>query len=197
MIVISEDIALEALGSKIIRTVCDYNGDIIPTGKRGHGYVRSRIPEIRRSAQQLRFLLMLDGDVLGGLTPDQLLADWFQVDIPANICAYFAVQEAENWILADRHGVAEFFGIALNATPVPNDALENAKETFARTAARSRYKDIRLDMVPRDGMRAPVGPGYNLQLTSFVENYWDPERARINSVSLNHMLENVCDCINS
>jgi hypothetical protein len=51
-------------------------------------------------------------------------------------------------------------------------------------ARASRKRTIRMNLVPKPGSTAKVGPAYNKHLCEFVQNQWDPLLARSSSPSL-------------
>jgi len=55
-------------------------------------------------------------------------------------------------------------------------------------ARRSRCKDIRDDMVPREGNGRVVGPAYPSRLREYVETSWRPREAAQRSDSLRRAL---------
>jgi hypothetical protein len=52
---------------------------------------------------------------------------------------------------------------------------------------KSRKRELKEDIIPIDN-NARIGPNYNGQLMKFVSEYWNIERACLNSKSLNRTL---------
>ncbi len=79
--------------------------------------------------------------------------------------------------MADAEALADYLGVARRAIPDNPEMLENAKADMTKLAAKSRRRDIRLDMVPREGSGRMVGLAYASRLIEFTENLWRPEQA--------------------
>jgi hypothetical protein len=95
-----------------------------------------------------------------------------------------AVREVEAWLLADHDAVRLFFGRgAAGRLPDPTDAIADPKQ-FLLELARLAPRDIRDDLRPAPGALSAQGLGYNVRLTQFVRENWDPRRAARRSLSL-------------
>ena len=184
MILFSEDQLLEAAIRKIISVknpAITISGTM---GNRGYDFFAQRLPEIRRSAQGVRFIIVLDGDRLGDDCPGETIQSWFGDPPNPNVCVRFACQEVENWFLADRTNIASFLKINVATIPAVSDATADAKELVLRLAGRSRDRTILSDFLPQRGQTSPIGPGYIPRWWEFAHNHWDIQAASENSASL-------------
>lgn len=185
MILFSEDRLLEIAIRKIISVK---NPAIAITGlmgNRGYDFFSHRLPEIRRSAQGVRFIIALDGDRLGDRCPGVEIQSWFGNPPNPNICVRFACREVENWFLADKDNIANFLRISAAAIPTVDDSTPDAKELLVRLAGRSRDRAIQSEFLPQRGQTATIGPGYVSRLLEFAQIHWDIDAASENSDSLN------------
>lgn len=96
----------------------------------------------------------------------------------------FAVNELESWLMADREAIAAFLGISPTKIPRNPDSEIDPKRklvNLARTSHKTKVQDL---IVPSKGHGGPVGPGYRLSMTEFVNKHWSPKRASRISPSL-------------
>jgi hypothetical protein len=193
MILFCEDVALEEIAKRLLRELNPTVQIHSVMQKRGSSYLQKSIPKIIRSSQALRFLVMLDGDVVEGRCIGEVITEWFQAEKPHNITVRFANLEAENWLLADKQGMAEYLRISPDRIPLIRDDYANAKEFLVRLAMRSPSRELRNDMVPKTDHSSVVGPAYNFRLREFINDFWNIERARENNSSL----ERACNEITS
>lgn len=94
-----------------------------------------------------------------------------------------AVRMLESWLLADRRALADFLGVPLAAIPKDPDDELHAKRKLIELAKRSSKRTIREAMLPGDS-GALVGPEYVTTMCQFITAYWQSERARKLSASL-------------
>lgn len=184
MILFVEDVLLEEIGRRILRELNPNAHVDAVMGKQGFDHFTKRVPEIRRSARGIKFLILLDADCLKESCPANFIFDYFEAIKPANVYVRFAVLEAENWLVADRAGLADFLRVPLNRISNSNDELQNAKEHIVHVARNSRSRDIKLDIAPARNHSSTVGPAYNARLSEFVRDHWNLDEARQNSDSL-------------
>lgn len=106
-----------------------------------------------------------------------------------------AVREVEAWLLADRKGIAEFFGIPRQVSRIPYDVdtIPDPKSFLISLARRSRLRDILNDIVPLPGSRSIMGRGYNGRLIHFVRSRWNIAAASENSPSLQKAVTRIND----
>jgi hypothetical protein len=94
----------------------------------------------------------------------------------------------EAWLLADRDGFAEYFGVATNLLSRDPESLPHAKREVLRLCARSRSRAIRQDMVASDG---DTGPLYVSRINDFASSRWDVGAAADVSQSLHRTVDRV------
>jgi hypothetical protein len=106
-----------------------------------------------------------------------------------NLLFRVAVQEVEAWLLADRSAFATFLGISRDLIPDNAEQVDNPKEFVVSLARRSRKRDVRESLVPREGSTARVGRDYNGRLVSFVNADWQAVEAQKRSPSLKRTMD--------
>jgi len=157
-------------------------------GPSGHAIntqgVTKLVANLRRYVEQARYvqpvLCIADTD---HHCPVELVNRWMPQGSPEGFLLRLAVSEAECWVLADREGVAEFFGVALARVPTSPEAEIDAKKAVLRLARRSSKRQLRQEMVSQLDMERQ-GSGYSFHLTDFVSSRWQPARAVDRSNSL-------------
>ena len=107
-----------------------------------------------------------------------------------------AVREIESWLIADRRSFARYFSISLARVTSHPESIPQPKEYVVNLARRSRSRVIRDDLVPREGSRARVGPGYAGQIIRFASTAWSPQEASRNSDSLRRCLDRLSEIQN-
>jgi len=176
----------------MVRRLLQYVGLSCGTvyGKEGKGALLKRLPNYNRAARFAPWLVVVDLDrdaecappFLRSALPDPAIGMRFRV----------AVRAVEAWIMADAEQLATFLGIRAADIPSNPDAEPDPKNTLVNLARRSRKRVIRDDMVPREGSRGRVGPGYAGRLIEFVmaaQQSWRPEVAVQRSDSLYRCVE--------
>lgn len=147
-----------------------------------------RIPEFNRSGEHLNWLVLRDLDhdapcpaeLVPRLLAGQPLARRMAIRVP--------VRAVESWLLADRESFAQEFAVARTHLPVDPDALDDPKQRLIDICRRSRRRDVRTGMVPREGSGRRVGPEYPTRIVAFARLAWLPERAAEASGSLRRSL---------
>jgi len=195
MILFSEDRLLEQAARRIVAVSAPAASISTVMGNRGYDYFRSSLPSIRRSLNGVKFLVFLDGDMLGGRCPVEQIQDWFGDDPSQNLCLRFAIHEVETWLLCDKQNLAAFLAISPNIIPQIDDTKLNTKEILLNCARRSRDRSLRDDLLPANGHTSAIGPAYNLRLTEFIVKHWDIEAARQESSSLDRACKAVAGFI--
>ncbi|MBN2380503.1 DUF4276 family protein [candidate division WOR-3 bacterium] len=147
----------------------------------GRSQIKKRIGSYNQAAKVVPFLVLVDLDQ--DECPPVLIDDWLPKKHP-QLFLRVAVRQVEAWLPADREAIADFLSVGLNRIPVkPETEIEKSPEHIMKIARKSRKKIIRKSIPPL-GDTAKRGPDYNGQLSRFVMEQWDPERARKNSPSL-------------
>lgn len=155
--------------------------------KGGVGYLRSSFSKFCQMANRDYVLLLADLD--RGQCAPSLIAGWLGGHAaPEKLLFRVPVREIEAWLLADRVGIANLFEVSEASLPPNPDDLLDPKQTLLH-AARRATRGIRSDLLRTRGTVSSQGLGYNRVLTRFVEDGWNPDRARLNSPSLDRTLE--------
>jgi hypothetical protein len=188
MIAAVEDVLSEAIVRRVVATI---RPDVTLTavmGRKGHGYIRSRIRELNKTARAIPVLVLVDLD-RPEPCPADLIESWLPSPRAPGLLFRAAVMEAESWVMADRAAFARFLSVPLSLVPEHPDKILQPKERLIALAKRSRNKDLRNDLVPSAGDTRVVGPAYNARLTAFVAGMWSAEAAAVVSPSLRRMVE--------
>lgn len=184
-----EGLTDEALVSRILDHVGARPSSVY--GRRGKQHLRQRISAYNSAAIHSPWFVLVDLDTEKDCAA-ALKASWLP-SVSPNMCFRVAVRAAEAWLIADRKRIAAFLGVPISRVPDDPDSLSNPKDVLVRLAARSRRRDIRDDMVPRDGSGRQVGPAFTSRLIEFIgkENGWRPEAACANSDSLKRSVDRI------
>jgi len=103
------------------------------------------------------------------------------------------VREIESWLLGDRERFSQFIGVDAAAIPSEPEILDDPKGKVIQLAKRSRKRNIRKDMAPRQGSGAKEGPAYASCLAEFADNHWRPDVASLSCDSLKRCLDRMRD----
>jgi hypothetical protein len=147
----------------------------------GFGKMKKHIAAYNLAAQHGHYFVLADLDT-AECAPG-LINQWLPHERSPQLTFRVAVHEIESWLLADRESFASFFSVNQALLPLSPDTLGDPKQTVLNLARRSRKRQIREAMLPIDEY-ARIGPGYNMEFCNFIQNYWDVERARQVSPSL-------------
>lgn len=107
------------------------------------------------------------------------------------VCLRIAVREMEAWLLGDRPGAAEFFGLRARSLPEAPDELADPKQQLVDLCRASRRRSIREGIAPRAGAGRSVGPEYVALVNEYCQSSWSPSRARKTSPSLERALSRI------
>ncbi|MDR2219000.1 MAG: DUF4276 family protein [Methylobacillus sp.] len=180
MFVIGEDGLCCALGEKLATEIagCTLAQPVINTN--GVTSLKKSISRYLDTTHVCPVLCLADTD---GKCAVRLLRSWLPKHASSSFILRFAVTESESWLLADREGLADFFGLSQSLLPRRPDDLADAKRELLDLARRSKKRLIRQEVVSSKDLRKP-GEGYNIHLCDFVTRHWQPLRAITNSPSL-------------
>ena len=92
----------------------------------------------------------------------------------------------ESWILADRHGIAEFCNRSAASVEPPTS---HHKLYLLRLMKEAKLKDA----VEEKGRELDFGPAYELHLQRLMTHHWSIERAAAESDSLRRALKRLTD----
>lgn len=157
---------------------------------RGNGYIRKNILAFNNASKGIPFIVLTDLDQYR--CPFELINDWMRCSINKNLIFRVAVREVESWLLANREGVAELFGVPIKMIPQNPDLIADPKKILINIAKKSKKKDVKCDIVPV-GKNAAIGPAYNSRLSCFVDVKWDIKEAIVNSESLSRAYKRLSD----
>jgi hypothetical protein len=174
----------EAIASKLIAHVGARAGPV--HGKQGKPHLKRQVSSYNHAARHAPWLILVDLD----RDADCALAlrqTWLPNPAPS-LCLRFVVRAVEAWLIADAEMLAEFLGVAQRKLDEQPELLADPKAAMVNLARASRRRDIREDMVPRDGSGRAVGPAYSSRLIEFVAGFWRPDIAATRADSLNRTL---------
>ena len=101
------------------------------------------------------------------------------------MCFRIAVRSVESWLMADKNGLSEAFGLLLIDLSKAPDDLMQPKIKMLEALMRSKKREVRETMVVRNRTGAlEEGPEYNARLASFTDNVWRPAVGSAHSSSL-------------
>lgn len=189
-----EGVLDEVVGRRIVADLGGVPGVVY--GKRGFGYIRSKIAGFNRGAVHVPMLALVDFMDTRAECPPSAAREWLPKP-EAKMVFRLAVPEIEGWLLADRKGVASFLGVPIDKVPLDPEGLSDPKQTLVNLARRSRRNTLREALVPHPGTSAVEGPRYTSELAKFVSNDWDLEAAREVSPSLRTCLERLGGVVGS
>jgi hypothetical protein len=160
----------QAVVRKLIRVAGADPGTVY--GKRGKAALRARISGYNHAARHAPWLVLVDLDREADCAPP-LIESWLPDRSPL-LCFRVAVRQVEAWLMGDVQTLAAHLGVARNVVPADPEGLENPKSAMVSLAQRSRRRDVRRDMVPRESSGRVVGPAYSSRLIEYVETGWRP-----------------------
>ncbi|ROQ90899.1 hypothetical protein [Desulfosoma caldarium] len=170
----------EAVACRLINDVGGRLGSVY--GKQGRQSLRKKIGGYNKAARHALWFVLVDlnGDAECALL---LRKSWLDAPEP-RLCFRVAVRQVEAWLIADHEALATSLGVARSLVPSDPEALQNAKVEMVNLARRSRRKNSRADMVPREGSGRSIGPAYVSRLIEYVERHWRPHVAAQKAESL-------------
>jgi hypothetical protein len=156
-------------------------------GKNGKDALRKKINAYNNAAMRAPWVVLVDLNNDADCAPP-FRASWLPQPAPL-LCFRVAVRQVEAWLLADADTLAKYLRVPRSAIPRDPETLANAKTEMVNLARRSKRRDIRTDMVPREGSGRDVGPAYTSRLIEYVEKAWRPREAAQRSDSLRRAIE--------
>lgn len=178
-----EDLLSEAVLRRIVAVVRPDITIYQVLRRNGSGYLRMRAHELNRTAHRVPVFMLTDQD-RADVCPAELIRSWLSAPPAPNLLFRVAVMEIESWIMADRAAFATFISVRADSIPEEPDEVLKPKELIVSLAKQSRRRDIREDLAPARGSTAAIGPAFNVRLTDFVSNAWNPLVAAETSPSL-------------
>ncbi len=157
----------------------------------GYGYLKKSIQGFNNAAKGIPFLVLTDLDK--AKCPPELIKEWLPYPKHPHLLFRIAVREVEAWLLADRKAFSKFVGIPIKLIPEDTETIVNPKEKLIELVKKSRYQELRRDIIPSIGSTAKVGPNYNGRLGFFVTRYWKMQEAVNHSASLKRTIRTMGD----
>ena len=174
---------------KLYESFQGYFAESVAIPCRGKGKIKKQIGAYNNAAKYGYYFVIADLDTEYKCA-SSLIQDWLPGRRASQLLFRVAVREVESWLLADRENFAAFFSVSKQLIPLNPDSETDPKRTVIALAKKSRKRDIREDIVPIDDYAA-IGPGYNIQLQSFIQNVWNIDSARKNSQSLDRAVKSL------
>ena len=156
---------------------------------RGYGKIKRQIRAYNNAAQYGHYFIITDLDNSYDCAPS-LIQNWLPGKRTSKLLFRIAVHEIESWLLADRENFADFFSINKKLIPLNPDSEADPKQKVISLAKRSRKREISDAIIPIDNY-AKIGPEYNIQLQSYIQNFWSIDAARENSPSLDKTIKSL------
>lgn len=177
-----------ALDEAVARKLISYaGGEMGPVyGREGKPNLRERIVGFNNAARHAPWFVLVDLDNEAHCAPS--LSDAWLPDPAPYLCFRIAVHEVEAWLMADAETLASHLGVPANRIPRIPENLEQPKNEMVNIGRRSRRREVREDMVPREESGRRVGPAYASRLIEYVENKWRPQVAARRSESLHRAI---------
>jgi len=163
-----------------------------PTVVGGYGQIKKRAASLLQMARSEIYTLVLT-DLDRTECAPTLIRKWFAIapaqpiELPRQLSFRVAVREVEAWLLADRDALARFLRISVDNFSRTPDDLDDPKQELLNIIRRKGRRSLRRDMLPSG--TAHVGARYNRRLCEYVVDKWKPERAALNSPSLQRATE--------
>lgn len=179
-----EGVTDEAVVARVITLA---GGEVGPVyGKSGKSQLLERLRGYNEAARRSPWLILIDLDRDFTCAPDALAA-WLPE--PAELMALrIARPQIEAWLLADAETIADYLSVARSRVPRTPEELPDAKQALVNLARRSRRRDIRQEMVPREGSGRAVGPGYVGRIIDYASTTWRPRVAAASAPTLRKTL---------
>jgi hypothetical protein len=183
-----EDSLSETVARKILKQ-SDKNYCVINClGRKGFGYLKTKINKFNEASKQLPFFVLTDQD--NGCPPEKI-DSWLKCKANSNFIFRIAVMEIESWVMADRDSFSEFLGIAKANIPYKMDELPDPKQFLLNMTQKSRKRRLKEDIIPIPGSTAKIGPDYNACISDFVRDRWNVRKAIRHSESLNRAFKKI------
>jgi len=183
---IYEDILSGAVLHKLLRRIGGWQTGISHNAG-GKDWIKSKITGFNNAAKGMPYLVLVDLNNEYQCAPE-LVNNWISEGKNTNLLLRVAVREVESWLLASKGVFCKYLGIHPDSISNNIEDIENPKEFLISLARKSRKKQLQIDIIPREGSTAKVGPDYNGRLIQFIENFWDPYAAAEYSPSLKNTI---------
>lgn len=169
----------------VVRSVGKTVAKIVVAG--GKSRLDPKIPNYNQAARRSNWVIFRDSD---GKCPVGLRSE-----LSANITRWsprfvlrIAHSMTEAWLLADRAGFAEYFGVKVSKIPSNPEGVPHAKQEVLRLCSSSRLRAIRADMVRSSGENGPL---YVQRINEFAAEKWSVHDAAMVSDSLTRAIRQI------
>jgi len=131
--------------------------------------------------------------------PPSLRKNWLdaarvKTQIPSEFKFCIAVREVEAWLVADKSNFAAHFCIPNNKIPQNfENTVQDPKKLLLNLLSKSKDKEARQTMARVEKSNLWVGLEYNSRLRNFALNYWDPQCAKRNNLSLARAIRKIAE----
>lgn len=160
--------------------------------EQGNSYLQRKAQNCNQGAYQGNGIFMLTDLDSPKMCPPTLIQSWVKGRLNQWFFLRVAVMEVESWLLADRQAISDFLAVPVHRIPQNTDEIPTPKEFLVSLARKSKKVSLRKALVPaKRDKTAKVGKEYNSQLSEFVRECWDLERAAIVSPSLKRTLNRI------
>ncbi len=176
----TEDPLSEAMALRLIADIRTPHFIQHKLGRRGNGYLKSKMISWYQMAQHQVMLVLTDLDRANCLV--EFRDQWLPTAPPQNLLLRIAVREVESWVLADHIAMRALIG-AKGVLPAAPDELADPKQSLLKLA-KSAPKQVRADLLKNIDGNLAQGLGYNARLTAWINSEWSPQRAAERSPSL-------------
>ena len=204
--IVGEDDATREIIKRVL-TYCSNDFEIISELPARGGQIKQQILNFNTLSLTFPVILLIDLDEKD--CAPTLIRQFFSDSIKNNHFIFnIVIDEAEAWLMADRTNFSKFFKVPIEKIPFPKK-IRNKKEFYLemdfpykssyymvnQIIPNSRVKEFKDQMIPQNG--AKKGKEYNSALTPFIRKQWDIDNARLNSDSLNRMINRIEKLITS
>jgi hypothetical protein len=198
--IVGEDVANIEIIRKVLK-YCSNEFEIIQQLPSRGGQLKNQILNFNKLADSFPVILLMDLDEKD--CAPIVLQHFFRDTVKNNHFIFnIANDEAEAWLMADRTNFSEYFRVPIEKIPLPKQ-IRNKKEFYFemdfpykssyymvnQIIPSSRIKEFKEQMIPQNG--AKKGKEYNSALTPFIKKHWNIDSARLNSDSLNRMINRI------
>ena len=181
----------EAVARRLLRHCGHTPGDSF--GRAGWSFLRTKVTGFNvRAAYGNPILMLVDFMDTRLPCPSAVIAEWIPERSP-RLLLRVVVNEVESWLLADGESLAQWLGISAALLPAAPENLPDPKQALVNLARRSRRRAILSSLVPTPGISTVVGPDYVGKMQEFIDNHWNPDRARLVAPSLDRCLNRLTD----
>lgn len=185
--VVTEDELSEVVLKQLIERYAPHIAITHYLGKKGYSYIDSHIKKFDNAAHNGAVIVVLR-DLDKKECAPYLIKNMLPTGCHPRLLIRIPVREIEAWLIADTINLSNYLGISAKHITNNVESISDPKEYLVNLARKSRRKDIKESIVPRENASFPVGSLYNDCMKSFVTRHWDSEVARKLSDSLDRTI---------